>query len=77
MVGDYRTHGDYSLKGKNGSVIRTSDPLRDSLDSDRFSESDRTIHMMASAKNKCHKSYLSTPSGKYKVLQGGVEREFI
>ncbi|WP_426336949.1 RHS repeat-associated core domain-containing protein [Pseudoduganella sp. R-31] len=76
VVGDYHTHGDYSLEGKNGSVIRTSDPLRDSFKSDNFSDSDRRTHMFASQKNKCHKSYLGTPSGKYKVLQGGIEHEF-
>lgn len=77
VVGDYHTHGDYSLQRKNGKAIRTSDPLRDSFRSDEFSYSDKLTHSMASARNKCHKSYLGTPGGKYKVLQGGVEREFV
>ena len=67
IVGDYHTHGDYSIEGKKGSVIRTSDPLRDSFSSDEFSKEDIRISDLARLKYPCHRSYLGTPSGQFKV----------
>ncbi|MEK7890834.1 DUF4329 domain-containing protein [Burkholderia contaminans] len=67
IVGDYHTHGDYSVMGANGEIIRTSDPARDSFNSDNFSDSDNRITALATLKNKCHRSYLGAPSGKIKV----------
>lgn len=62
IVGDYHTHGDYSALGSNGEIIRTSDPGRDD-----FSRRDKEITGLATLNNKCHRSYLGTPSGKIKV----------
>lgn len=73
VVGDYHTHGDYSVIGKNNQIIRTSDPMRDDFNSDNFSTSDERISAMATLKNKCHRSYLGTPSGQFKkyTVAGG------
>lgn len=73
VAGDYHTHGDYSVQGKNGEVVRTSDPMRDDFNSDNFSPSDERITAVASLKNKCHQSYLGTPIGKFKryTVAGG------
>ena len=43
VVGDYHTHGDYSVLGKNGEVIRTSDARRDDFNSDEFSRADKDL----------------------------------
>ncbi|WP_122167623.1 DUF4329 domain-containing protein [Burkholderia stabilis] len=67
IVGDYHTHGDYSLLGPNGEIVKTSDPSRDSFDSDNFSLQDKSISGLATLKYKCHRSYLGTPSRKLKV----------
>ncbi|WP_225723152.1 DUF4329 domain-containing protein [Burkholderia cepacia] len=74
IVGDYHTHGDYSVLGANGEVVRTSDPSRDDFNSDDFSRRDKEISALAALKNKCHRSYLGTPSGKIKVytVMGGA-----
>ncbi|WP_080422480.1 RHS repeat-associated core domain-containing protein [Burkholderia ubonensis] len=73
VVGDYHTHGDYSLEGPNREIIRTSDPNRDSFDSDNFSRADKRISDLAALGYKCHRSYLGTPSRKIKVytVMGG------
>ncbi|MFC4159052.1 RHS repeat-associated core domain-containing protein [Chitinimonas lacunae] len=69
IVGDYHTHGDYSIEGKTpGSVIRTSNPNRDDFDSNNFPLSDKKITLAASLKYPCHRSYLGTPSGQFKVF---------
>lgn len=66
IVGDYHTHGDYSTTDNKGNVIRTN-KANATLDSDNFSLADQRITMAARLKNRCHKSYLGTPSGKFKV----------
>ncbi|MFC4159340.1 RHS repeat-associated core domain-containing protein [Chitinimonas lacunae] len=77
VVGDYHTHGDYSVLGMKGEIIRTSDPMRDDFNSDNYSPADKEGNMMAAAQNKnpCHRSYLGTPSGTFKVYsQAGGEQ---
>ncbi len=74
IVGDYHTHGDYSVVGSKNEVIRTGNSMKDDFDSDNFSESDKKITAMATLKNRCHQSYLGTPSGQFKkyTVLGGV-----
>ncbi|MFC4159050.1 RHS repeat-associated core domain-containing protein [Chitinimonas lacunae] len=68
IVGDYHTHGDYSLKKPNGDIVRTSNPAQDVFKSEEFSDADeRFSQLMAKAHTPCHRSYLATPSGKFKV----------
>ncbi|OXJ08248.1 hypothetical protein CFB39_32155 [Burkholderia sp. AU6039] len=76
IVGDYHTHGDYSVQNMNGEIVRTSNLARDDFDSDNFSVKDNLLTLAATAKNKCHRSYLGTPSGKIKVFTvAGGSRE--
>jgi uncharacterized protein RhaS with RHS repeats len=68
VVGDYHTHGDYSLAGQGGKAIRTSNPKQDSFNSDNFSGGDYTgISSDARGKPE-YKGYLGTPSGVFKVF---------
>ncbi|RMF38899.1 MAG: DUF4329 domain-containing protein [Alphaproteobacteria bacterium] len=64
VVGDYHTHGDYSVVGPNGPV-RTSDPAQDSYNSDNFSSADINGINADAAGNPEYRGYLGTPSGKY------------
>ncbi|RQT15728.1 DUF4329 domain-containing protein [Burkholderia contaminans] len=76
IVGDYHTHGDYSVQNMSGEIVRTSNPARDDFDSDNFSVKDNLLTLAATAKNKCHRSYLGTPRGKIKVFTvAGGSRE--
>jgi RHS repeat-associated protein len=69
IVGDYHTHGDYSILGKNDEVIRTGDKLRDDFNSDNFSRSDRTSAYLGRDNfTEDFRSYLGTPSGEFKVI---------
>ncbi|MCD9006185.1 DUF4329 domain-containing protein [Luteimonas sp. XNQY3] len=64
-VGDYHTHGDYSLAGPDGNPQRTGDPARDDYNSDAFSASDlRGIAADARGVDE-YTGYLGTPSGTY------------
>jgi RHS repeat-associated protein len=66
VVGDYHTHGDYSVVGDDGRAIRTSDPQRDNYRSDSFSGQDFTgIRADAVGKSE-YTGYLGTPSGKFR-----------
>ena len=66
VVGDYHTHGDYSRKDAKG-ILRRATKDYDTEDSDNFSQADKDITTLAQMKYPCHKSYLGTPSGKFKV----------
>ena len=66
-VGEYHTHGDYSIR-RNGKAVRTSDPKRDDYNSDNFSGGDKTGAMERSREApKGYKMYLGTPSGVFRV----------
>jgi hypothetical protein len=41
VVGNYHTHGDYSVVGPDGNPQRTSDPTKDDYNSDKFSQADK------------------------------------
>jgi uncharacterized protein RhaS with RHS repeats len=79
IVGDYHTHGDYSVAHptKDGRVIRTGNPAQDHYHSNEFSGQDK-MAARGNAKivkeiNKenatdtgtSYKAYLGTPSGKF------------
>ena len=44
----------------------TSDPSHSHFDDDSFSDKDKLLTAMATARNPCHRTYLGTPSGKFK-----------
>lgn len=74
-MGDYHTHGDYLRKDSKGKLIRTKAEF-DTENSDSFSRKDKEITAMAQVQNPCHRSYLGTPSGKFKansLLRGEYE----
>jgi hypothetical protein len=65
VVGDYHTHGDYSIEGPSGKPIRTSDPAKDAYNSDSFSQSD-IGGISSDAKGiPGYSGYLGTPSGDF------------
>ena len=67
-VGDYHTHGDYSTVGSDGKAIRTSDPKRDPLGSDGFSERDILSITNLGKRYPGYSGYLGTPSGRFLKL---------
>jgi RHS repeat-associated protein len=66
VVGDYHTHGDYSLADSTGGAIRTGDPARDSFDSDNFSPRDIDGIASSAIGVPGYRGYLGTPSGQFK-----------
>lgn len=81
-VGDYHTHGDYSvLDPVTREVVRTSDPERDDFNSDYFSSGDRASQDARTGLYPGMRFYLGTPlaSGALKwfdpkSLESGVLR---
>lgn len=73
VVGDYHTHGDYSVSGPGDVPIRTSNPQLDGYNSDNFSGGPQTPRdgdiefITQDAKGKPeYAGYLGTPSGDFK-----------
>ncbi|OCQ17703.1 hypothetical protein A7985_25320 [Pseudoalteromonas luteoviolacea] len=65
VVGDYHTHGDYSIYNrKTGQAIRTSDPKRDHFNSDNFSTPDLNGIRNDASIGGIYRGYLGTPSGR-------------
>jgi hypothetical protein len=78
VVGDYHTHGDYSVAGPNGVAIRTSDPKRDDFNSDHFSvgpHADTGGITHDAAGNPNYRGYLGTPSGNFLIFNPTTGRE--
>jgi hypothetical protein len=65
-VGEYHTHGEYSLEGPGGNPIKTGDPSLDDYDSDNFNNNDKGIIQIRETMHPGLKGYLGTPSDKYK-----------
>jgi RHS repeat-associated protein len=75
VVGDYHTHGDYSVVGPDGKAVRTHDPHRDDYNSDHFSGQDKTgIAHDATGKPE-YRGYLGTPSGKFLIYSPTTGQE--
>ena len=70
-VGDYHTHGDYSVQGPNGEAVRTSDPNRDAYRSDRFSDRDHHGITQDAKGRPGYTGYLGTPSGEFRRFEPG------
>ncbi|HEY0922273.1 RHS repeat-associated core domain-containing protein [Rheinheimera pacifica] len=69
LVGDYHTHGDYSLVDRvSGAAIRTGDPLRDEFNSDNFSAGDYSGIRADARGISGYRGYLGTPGGLFKVF---------
>jgi hypothetical protein len=64
VIGDYHTHGDYSLADSLGRPIRTSNPLLDAFNSDRFSTQDLLGITNDAIGIPGYTGYLGTPSGR-------------
>ena len=78
IVGDYHTHGDYSVKHPaTGAAIRTSNPALDSFNSDNFSPTDRSGIAADAAGNASYRGYLGTPSGTFRAFDPVGNREYI
>ena len=75
VVGDYHTHGDYSVLGPNGEAIRTHDPHRDDFNSDHFSGQDDATTAVDARGKPGYRSYLGTPSGKFLVYNPSTGQE--
>jgi hypothetical protein len=63
VVGDYHTHGDYSVRDAAWNIERTSVP---GSVQDDFSNEDRGGIRKDGAGNPDYRGYLGTPSGKFK-----------
>ncbi len=81
VVGDYHTHGDYSVMGPNGHAIKTHDPHHDDFNSDHFSGVHGSpggdkggIEHDAHGKPE-YRGYLGTPSGKFKAYNPNTGQE--
>jgi len=78
IVGDYHTHGDYSVRGTDGKPVRTENPNDDFYNSENFSDviditnSKRVgdiANITINARNlnePSYRGYLGTPSGNFK-----------
>jgi hypothetical protein len=72
LVGDYHTHGDYSVRGLGGVLIVTSNPDRDDFYSDTFSPRDYQGIYFSSIGRPGYTGYLGTPNGDFKYYQPGT-----
>src|SRR5713226_8455195 len=70
-VGDYHTHGDYSVRdARTGQPVRTGDPRKDSYNSDHLGPTDLTTsHARGQGKSE-YTTVVGTPSGKIRSLDG-------
>ncbi len=75
VVGDYHTHGDYSIMGPNGEAIRTHDPHRDDFNSAHFSGPDKTGIAHDAIGKPEYRGYLGTPSGKFLTYNPATGQE--
>jgi RHS repeat-associated protein len=75
VVGDYHTHGDYSIEGSKHQAIRTSDPKRDSFRSNFFSPQDKQVSSHRANGSSTYQSYLGTPSGKFYWYNSSTDKQ--
>jgi hypothetical protein len=74
LVGDYHTHGDYSIQDDaTGAAIRTGNPRKDDFDSDRFSKTDRDSINHCAQIHPGYRGYLGTPSGIFKIYDASTK----
>lgn len=65
-VGDYHTHGDYSVVDPvTQNAIRTNDPKKDGYNSDSFSKQDLKFIAQDGQGIPGYRGYLGTPSGRF------------
>ena len=77
VVGDYHTHGDYSVQDASGNAVRTSDPARDDYNSDNFSTTDRNGIAADGAGTPGYAGYLGTPSGTFRRYDAATGNETV
>ncbi|HXP11927.1 MAG TPA: RHS repeat-associated core domain-containing protein [Acidobacteriaceae bacterium] len=77
VVGDYHTHGHYSIKNKDGTFTLTNDPSKDNLGSDHFSKEDTDrSDTLSSDNNGVFRAYLGTPGNKYLMYLPSTKQVF-
>lgn len=67
IVGDYHTHGDYSMRDPTTFVVTRGSAATDQLDSDNFSGRDIWDAGQQAVKYGDFTAYLGTPSGVFKM----------
>lgn len=74
IVGNCRTHGDYSVTGSNGEVVGISNPSGDDFNGDGLSRRGKEVSALTTLKKECRRSCLGTSSGKVKfyTVMGGT-----
>ena len=77
IVGDYHTHGDYSVLGPHGRTVRTSDPNRDDFNSDHFSRGDKRGIARDARRKPSYLGYLGTPGGQFLIYNPRTRTEGI
>jgi hypothetical protein len=75
VVGDYHTHGDYSVMGPNGNAIKTHDPHHDDFNSNHFSVGDKQGIAHHAIGKPAYRGYLGTPSGKFLIYNPSTGQE--
>lgn len=75
-AGYWHTHGDYS-EIIGGQIIRSSDPTRDHLDSDHFSNQDIAVADRKAAGVGEYKGYVGTPSGKLRGYDAKAKTQYV
>ena len=75
VVGDYHTHGDYSVMGPNGNAVRTHDPHRDDFNSNHFSRPDKQGVANDARGKPEYRGYLGTPSGRFLEYNPSTDHE--
>jgi len=73
-VGDWHTHGDYSIKFL-WMYLRTHNPQRDCCDSDHFSPDDKSGNRDSLRIYPDYKGYLGTPSGNFLIYDPITDQE--
>ena len=78
IVGDYHTHGDYSLSDPiTGAAIRTGDPTQDAFNSDHFSAPDIRGITADGIGTPEYVGYLGTPSGIFRAFNPGTGSHYV
>lgn len=73
IVGDYHTHGNYSIRNSDGTITVTGDPQKDNLNSDNFSPSDKNRYQELAKLLGQYRGYLGTPGQKYYIYYNGAK----
>jgi len=76
-VGDYHTHGNYSMQTGPDTIMVTGDPSKDNLNSDSFSASDVERYQTLESKLGQYRGYLGTPGNNYYIFYKGAKGDLV